>query len=1044
MKETYPTSTTWPYVLSVLLLLALVLAPPTKWVSTIRDVRKDLATWFSSEGPPAHTLAVVDPVVVSFDPRTLEPRASTEWASLSTESESPVEIETSGEADSSGTPMLWEEIPLEATPPAVDATLEQSANEKDTTSRSHLDAFVVENAVTPESRNAWLKLDSFREHLQKQTRTQESVVEKAKDAEPVEAYVWSPPPGWKPTLIQPLAQESATEVAVAPARRQPATIQPVPKTTHFTDTMEQVSNEPVASITSAGAETQPIDSERIQEIEIQPPVANRVARLPRIDRDAIQRRLYQSKAKVTPVEIESQSAEILPTELATDGPTETQPTETQPVEPKIAEPLNDPAPTQELAESGQTKPAYDRNAIERKRLPKVADIWPQSPVLGKLLLEAKRDVVLTNWATSIEQTLNILQGNRVTGAADQRQALDRLRNLASMQVDRTRWPQQHRELHDRVRLALLRRVNVWQPLMQVAFTEPSSFATYRAQKQLQQTASKLKQTLAKTENAAPWIDYLALDILQNTHTDKLGYRMLADKVLLRMYSTQLDDQQRQFLQSPTFGQFETDLRIVIAKSVHPSELIEAIEAYEAAPSRSTANDLILLMQRWHSAPESKLYRPALAAISALYRNANLRVSVSEDLINRFVPAMRQYAERVNDTILGAAVTGSSSTHSNLAVKLIPDEKSIRLGLLAAGTVESNTASRKGPVTAFSRGQSAFAAGKEVRLTPQGMTTSATETRALSGNELIGIRTDWDDVPFLGSMLRSIAKDEIDEQQQQVEAEMEIRVRRNAQQRMDQELDSRVARAGKNLENNLVQPLRRLQLDPRAMEMRTTQNRAILRTRLAGPWQFGAHSPRPQIRSDSVMSFQIHQSAANNVIEQLELQNRRMTIEELMATLSYRFGIPLQVVDETHKDIVVKFGEHPLEFDFNNGQVQVTIHFAELKRQNRVWKDFSIRGIYRADVEQLDIALDREGSVSLIGDRIGLRDQLALRGIASKVFGKHRRLQILGDAIQQQPQLCNLTITQFTIRDGWLAVALGEKTGQTRMADRSVGMHRDAR
>ena len=92
-----------------------------------------------------------------------------------------------------------------------------------------------------------------------------------------------------------------------------------------------------------------------------------------------------------------------------------------------------------------------------------------------------------------------------------------------------------------------------------------------------------------------------------------------------------------------------------------------------------------------------------------------------------------------------------------------------------------------------------------------------------------------------------------------------------------------------------------------------------------------------------------------------------------------------------------------------------------------WKNFSIRGNYRADVQQLDIALHREDSVSLIGDRIGLRDQLALRGIAAKVFGKHQRLQILSDVVRQQPKLRNLSVTQFTIRDGWLAVAFGEPT-----------------
>ena len=169
-----------------------------------------------------------------------------------------------------------------------------------------------------------------------------------------------------------------------------------------------------------------------------------------------------------------------------------------------------------------------------------------------------------------------------------------------------------------------------------------------------------------------------------------------------------------------------------------------------------------------------------------------------------------------------------------------------------------------------------------------------------------------------------------------------------------------------------------------------------------------------------------------------LHYRRMTLDELMSTLSQRFGMPLQVANEENRDVIVEFADHPLEFEFERGQIQVTIHFAELQRDKKRWKNFSIRGNYRADVQQLDIALHREDSVSLIGDRIGLRDQLALRGIAAKVFGKHQRLQILSDVVRQQPKLRNLSVTQFTIRDGWLAVAFGEPTNRVqRVADRSA-------
>ncbi len=992
MKETYPTTITWPYLGSVALLLALALAPPHEWPRTIKKAGGELTTWvrmqFADDVEVAEakpTLAstpkdAVDRVVVAFDPRAGE--VSNEAVAN--------EVASNNDAEALTAEPIQQRQPFEVqVSPPVSGQSKRRASAK------------------PQ------KADERSSDVHS-TNVQSNSASRAE-----ERYVWQPPENWEPGLIEPLSSDELAAVTTT-ERQSPSTRSDDVKTFQ-----QETQREPLTT--------------KIVKSTIEGPVANRVARVPKIERREFSDETFRTRSdaiQVAPKSAEElstrpQLSEVDSTQNASDG----QPIDLTPAEDTPPQPTLPATQTDNVADAKPSGPSSS------ERTAQVADVWPRSEVLGNLLKDARNDVVLANWGKTIESHLTVLQGHRVTGAVDQTRALAKLRELATVEVDRSKWPQKHRVLHDRLRLSLLRRLDVWQPLMKVAYVEPSSFATYRAQKSLLKVSSQLLALLDERDPAeAAWIDYLALPTLQQLRSDKVGYRELAEQILLRMKSPKLTADQQQYLQSPGFRTFETQLRNVVAKSVHPADMMAALEAYETTPNRNTANDLILLIQRWRSAPNGEMYRPAIDMIVSHYRNANFRISVSEDLINRFVPAIKQYAERVNDNILGAAVTGQSSTHSNLAVKLMPDESAIRLGLLAAGTVASNTASRKGPVTAFSRGKSAFAAGKEIVLGPNGVFTSPTETRASSGNTLLGIETDWDDVPFIGSIVRSMAKDEIVEQRRQVEAQMQLRVRRKAQQRMDRELATRVSRAEQNLDRKVVEPLRRLELNPRAMEMRTTNNRAIIRTRLASDWQLGSHTPRPQLRADSKMSLQIHQSAANNIIEQLNLQNRRMTLDELMSTLSQRFGMPLQVANEENRNVIVEFADHPLEFEFERGQIQVTIHFAELQRGKKRWKNFSIRGNYRADVQQLDIALHREDSVSLIGDRIGLRDQLALRGIAAKVFGKHQRLQILSDVVRQQPKLRNLSVTQFTIRDGWLAVAFGEESnGVQRVADRSAGL-----
>ena len=406
-----------------------------------------------------------------------------------------------------------------------------------------------------------------------------------------------------------------------------------------------------------------------------------------------------------------------------------------------------------------------------------------------------------------------------------------------------------------------------------------------------------------------------------------------------------------------------------------------------------------------------------------------------------MPAIHQYAEQVNDTILGAAVRGNNSTLTNLSIQLIPDYESIRLGLFASGSVNSNTASRKGPVVVYNHGKSQFAAGKELMIRPDGIFYKKTETRATTGNRLVGMRTDLDGIPFIGSIVRSIARRQHDEQRPFVRREVLARVERSAKKKMDVEVQRRLANVEGRVQTRVVEPLRKLQLDPRAMEMRTTEDRAILRTRLAGPLQFGAHTPRPQARADSKMSFQIHQSAANNMIEQLNLKGRRMTLGELTNELSNRFGTKIDV-PEKRRNCIVQFAKNnPLEFEFEQGQIKLTIHFAELDNGTDSWKDFSVCGYYRADVKQLDVELVRNGSIELITEPLKLRDQIALRSIFTKVFAANSKLGILRQAIQQQPNLRSLVVTQFAIRDGWMALSLGENGPTARLAERSTAKRR---
>ena len=75
---------------------------------------------------------------------------------------------------------------------------------------------------------------------------------------------------------------------------------------------------------------------------------------------------------------------------------------------------------------------------------------------------------------------------------------------------------------------------------------------------------------------------------------------------------------------------------------------------------------------------------------------------------------------------------------------------------------------------------------------------------------------------------------------------------------------------------------------------------------------------------------------------------------------------------------------------------------------------------------MHVNLEREGGIELISEQLGFRDQIALRGIFTKVMARNHRLNLIRGRLATDPRLKNLSVTQFVVRDGWVGVSVGPK------------------
>ena len=99
-----------------------------------------------------------------------------------------------------------------------------------------------------------------------------------------------------------------------------------------------------------------------------------------------------------------------------------------------------------------------------------------------------------------------------------------------------------------------------------------------------------------------------------------------------------------------------------------------------------------------------------------------------------------------------------------------------------------------------------------------------------------------------------------------------------------------------------------------------------------------------------------------------------------------------------------------------------IALAELREGKRRWHDFAVVTHYRPDTSTLDIHFVRDGTIFLEGESLRGKPQVTLRTIFSKVLSAQRGWGLLSPEVATDPRLEDVTISQFTVDEGWIGLA----------------------
>ena len=580
--------------------------------------------------------------------------------------------------------------------------------------------------------------------------------------------------------------------------------------------------------------------------------------------------------------------------------------------------------------------------------------------------------------------------------------------------------------------AVARRAAVWQSVWEVTNgTDVESTDEHPRRSDSDSVSvliTQVRSELEETGDQTGWHSFLLLDDLRRAADDQQSQTRAesACRFLARLEHPSLHRSHEQWINRSSVSALADAVRPWTSRAIDYASLLSDIEQQESASLDSSASEIAAAVATLRFAENEKLIKVA-RAIETHYRNANLRVAISDDMLTRLLPTIQPQTVPIRTRVMGSRVHGNSRVESDLQLQLNPSPDHWSINLRTLGNVQTRSTGYKGPVTVRTQGHSSFVAATPIDVTDNGVQVGDPRVSVRGKTNLQGIQSKYDGWPLISRLIRGIAESQYESMAPQSNRIANNLMRSQIADAIDKTLDERIAEATERLRQAVIGPLGRMQLDPQVIDMRTTPRRLLARYRLAGDTQLAAFTPRPRAPSESVMSVQVHQSAINNALQQLiptgEQRSVRQTISDAMRMLGAE-DAPLP--DDLPEDVTIQFSKvHPVSVQIEDGQVWIEMRVVRLNKGDKLKLNrFIVRAAYRPEIDGIDVALLRDGHLRISGSGMSMRERLPVRAIFNKVLSPTREIPLTLPTLTQHQAVKDLSLTQLELRDGWIGFALG--------------------
>lgn len=662
------------------------------------------------------------------------------------------------------------------------------------------------------------------------------------------------------------------------------------------------------------------------------------------------------------------------------------------------------------------------------------------------------DVTWKSWVEETGTAVKEFYENENNTIAGQEAALKKL-SVKLRTMEKALGDRRYQSIHDEIGnlyLKLKPEVDLAEAVLTTLTTDANAALeaqTADARQQLKNSLASLRSDMNTVNGGGAWLKWTKSSELQkfDPASDESIKTVAAVKEKLAARES-YSDEIKEFTSRPSFLALEDALSAVhkavttvveVDESVLRDELTSLMDAFADYQDDPTSENGAALREQvakvGSTAPDGGTAIQKL--FDAHYKNYNLRVLLSEGLLNRIIGDARRETTGINRNALGARVVGSQTANLKIAVDVQPSQNSARFNINLNGTVSTDTNAYVTEATVRTIGNHGVSASKPVAFDGTRFTTEPARISVNANNQPVGVRTKYSGGLF-GRIADNIAISEANDQRGRANAYTRQSITEELSAELNSEVDSDFANASMELQNKVYGPLREFGLYPDAMSVSSTSDEIQLRTRLSEDDEMGGGLYNPAVNAASKgMVAQIHQSLLTNSMNRLDLGTEgkmEMSEGQLRDLMEQRLSKILdrevklgdgEMTDEGNTFIFDQ--ANPIRFSIQQGEVVISLR-AGLKRED-------------GDIPPQIITIPliptmADGKILLNRGTVGVKPVSRPSSVAEQVARANVMRQKIQSALperefdadfvlEREEKKINMSITSISAENGWLTLTL---------------------